>query len=395
MQEISLDIASTVAISAVFLVIGEFVKKRIPFLEKFFIPGAVVGGLIFSFLTLLGYYFDLFNFNFNGDIRTFLLQVFFTTIGFSASLTLLRKGGLGVFLFLIVAIVLLTLQNVIGVSLATLFGIHPFFGLAGGSVALTGGHGTSAAFGPLLEAGGAIGATPAAIAASTWGLVFGCLIGGPVGIRLLRRYQLKPSKNKAEGVPDIQSDTGDIKGDMAFRGTILVTIAIGLGAIVIAYLKQIGVVLPIYIGPMLIAAVMRNLMDYKKWTLPAKAIDTIGNISLSFFLIMALMSMKLWELASVAGPLLVILIIQTVFMAFYAYFVTFRVMGKDYDAAVMAAGHCGFGLGATPNAMANMEAFTSKQGPSPKAFFIVPLVGALFIDFFNAAVITTFIGFLR
>jgi ESS family glutamate:Na+ symporter len=397
MKIINLDIALTVAVAAVLLVVGAFIRKRISILERFFIPAPVIGGLLFSILALIGYQYNWFEFAFYAEIRHFLLLVFFTTIGFMASFDLLKKGGVGVALFLVAAVVLVVIQNTVGTGLALLLGVHPFIGLAAGSVALTGGHGTSAAFGPVLEQAGAFGALPAAMAASTWGLVFGSLIGGPVGLRLLKKYKLT-------GKTDISFEPTDLKtapemertdDNTAMYSTVLIMISIGIGTLMVQYLKGFGITLPAYIGPMLVAAIIRNVIDYKKFVLPAKEFDVIGNVSLSFFLVMSLMSMKLWELAEVAGPLVVILIVQTIIMLFYAYFVTYRIMGKDYDAAVLAVGHCGFGLGATPNAMANMEAFAAKNGPSVKAFFVLPLVGSLFIDFINAAVITTFISFFQ
>lgn len=398
MHNFQFDIAMTVGIGAMVLFVGEAIKQRIPILGRFFIPGAVVGGILFSILALLGYHQQWFEFTFNSDIRTFLLMIFFTTIGFSASFELLKKGGVGVALFLGCAITLVLIQNSVGVALATTLGIHPLIGLSAGSIALTGGHGTSAAFGPLLEHLGAAGAMPAAMAASTWGLVFGCLIGGPVGIRLIKRYNISlPTNLKNAGQEhQVAGSVVETSSSKKIMDTaIIISICIAVGVTFVKWASSVGLVLPAYIGPMIIAALVRNIMDWKKVDLPSAQFESAGNVSLSLFLVMALMSMKLWELAAIAGPLLVILVVQTIIMAFFAYFVTFRVMGKDYDAVVLSAGHCGFGLGATPNAMANMEALTAAKGPSAKAFFVLPLVGSLFIDFFNAAIITAFIGLFK
>ena len=401
MVTIQLDIAQTVGLAAVLLVLGEFVKKHISILSRYFIPGPIIGGVLFSVLTLVGYQTGSFEFIFNDNIRAFLLLVFFTTIGFSASFELLKKGGLGVALFLGAAVVLVLIQNTVGVAMATSMGVHPLIGLAAGSIALTGGHGTSAAFGPLLEQAGAVGALPAAIAAATYGLVAGCLIGGPVGTLLMRRNHIRPPAATAvpaapgAGTPYLKDSGADDSHDTVMYATILVTLAIGAGTIAVNWLKGMDITLPAYLGPMLVAALMRNVIDWQDWHLPMRQFEVVGNVSLAFFLAMALMSMKLWELAQVAGPLLAILLVQTVVMFAYAYFVTFRVMGSDYDAAVIAAGHCGFGMGATPNAMANMQAFAAANGPSIKAFFVIPLVGSLFIDFFNAVIITSFMNYLR
>lgn len=396
MHTIQFDIAQTVGLAAVLLVLGEFIKKRVSVLSRYFIPGPIIGGVLFSLVALVGHESGSFTLEFYDTTRAFLLLVFFTTIGFCASFDLLKKGGIGVALFLAAALGLLVLQNILGVTLATLLGASPLIGVAAGSVALTGGHGTSAAFGPLLEHAGAVGAMPVAIAAATYGLVAGCVVGGPVGSLLLRRHGLRgPSQLLVASVADTEPTTLQESSEVVMYTTLLITIAIGAGTLVINWLAMYDITLPAYLGPMIVAAVMRNMIDWRHWRLPMRQFGAVGDVSLAFFLAMALMSMKLWELAEVAGPLLVILLAQTALLAGYTYFVTFRVMGGDYDAAVIAAGHCGFGMGATPNAMANMQAFTAANGMSVKAFFVIPLVGALFIDFFNAVIITGFMAILK
>lgn len=398
MITIQLDIAQTIGVAAVLLVLGDFIKKHVGVLSRYFIPGPIIGGLVFSLIALVGHLSGSFAFEFYDNMRAFLLLVFFTTIGFSASFELLKKGGVGVALFLAAAVGLVLLQNTLGAGLAALLGVHPLIGVAAGSIALTGGHGTSAAFGPLLEQAGAAGALPAAIAAATYGLVAGCVIGGPLGTLLMRRNGLHAHGASAATAPAIPvpvtANTGS-GGDTVMYASILIAVSIGIGTLLVNWLKDLGVTLPSYLGPMLVAALVRNLIDWRNSELPLRQFEVVGHVSLAFFLAMALMSMKLWELAEVAGPLLVILVAQTALMFAYGYWVTFRVMGRDYDAAVIAAGHCGFGMGATPNAMANMQAFTAVNGPSVKAFFVIPLVGSLFIDFFNAVVITVFMNFLK
>lgn len=407
MVTISLDIAQTIGIAAVLLVVGEFIKKRVGVLSRYFIPGPIIGGLVFSLIALVGHQANWFTFQFYDTMRAFLLLVFFTTIGFSASFELLKKGGVGVALFLAAAVGLVVLQNVLGAGLAAVLGVHPLIGVAAGSVSLTGGHGTSAAFGPLLEQAGAAGALPAAIAAATYGLVAGCVIGGPLGTLLMRRNGLQAPG--VDGVAQTAVGTGTLaakmpstaplartgSNDTVMYASILIAVSIGAGTVLVNWLKDLGVTLPSYLGPMLVAALVRNIIDWRNGELPLRQFEVVGSVSLAFFLAMALMSMKLWELAEVAGPLLVILVAQTALMFGFAYFVTFRLMGRDYDAAVIAAGHCGFGMGATPNAMANMQAFTAVNGPSVKAFFVIPLVGSLFIDFFNAVIITGFMNYLK
>ena len=397
---IHLNIALTLGVAAVMLALGEYVKNRVGILSRYFIPSPVIGGVIFSLIALAGYMSDLFMFGIDGTMRDYLLLVFFTTIGFSASFELLKKGGVAVALFLGCALVLVVIQNGVGAFLAKGLGISPLIGLAAGSISLTGGHGTAAAFGPLLEQAGAVGALPAAIAAATYGLVAGCVIGGPVGTILMRRHGIAHRSAVADqdqgkdGSFAVDDDSENSKADDAIlKATMLLVIAIGIGTILVNALKSIDITIPAYLGPMFVAAIFRNIIDWRHWEVPKREFEVVGNISLAFFLTLALMSMKLWEMAAVAGPLTIILAVQTAIMFAFAYFITFRVMGSDYDAAVIAAGHCGFGMGATPNAMANMEAFTRVNGASFKAFFVIPLVGSLFIDFFNAIVITSFMGF--
>ena len=406
MITLQLDIAQTIGIAAVLLVVGEFIKKQVGVLSRYFIPGPIIGGLVFSLIALVGHQTGSFTFVFYDNMRALLLLVFFTTIGFSASFELLKKGGVGVALFLAAAVGLVVLQNLLGAGLAVALGVHPLIGVAAGSISLTGGHGTSAAFGPLLEQAGAAGALPAAIAAATYGLVAGCVIGGPLGTLLMRRNGLHApgtagARSQAVGtsgaapLPDTAPAARVGSSDTVMYASILIAVCIGAGTVLVNWLKDLGITLPSYLGPMLVAALVRNVIDWRDSALPLRQFEVVGNVSLAFFLAMALMSMKLWELAEVAGPLLVILLAQTVLMFAYAYFVTFRVVGGDYDAAVIAAGHCGFGMGATPNAMANMQAFTAVNGPSVKAFFVIPLVGSLFIDFFNAVIITGFMNYLK
>ena len=407
MITLQLDIAQTVGIAAVLLVVGDFIKKHVTVLERYFIPGPIIGGVLFSLIALVGHETGSFTFQFYDNMRAFLLLVFFTTIGFSASFELLKKGGVGVALFLAAAVGLVVLQNVLGAGLAVALGVHPLIGVAAGSVALTGGHGTSAAFGPLLEQAGAAGALPAAIAAATYGLVAGCVIGGPLGTLLMRRNALQApgvagasqvavgTGARPAAIPVTAPAAPSGSNDTVMYASILIAVSIGAGTLLVNWLKDLGITLPSYLGPMLVAALVRNIIDWRDGELPLRQFEVVGNVSLAFFLAMALMSMKLWELAEVAGPLLLILLAQTALMFGFAYFITFRLMGRDYDAAVIAAGHCGFGMGATPNAMANMQSFTAANGPSVKAFFVIPLVGSLFIDFFNAMVITGFMNTLK
>lgn len=397
MLELNFNMAETLAISILVLLLGREIKKRVNFLERFFIPAPVVGGVIFSILLLIGHNTGAFSFSFDNVLKDFLMTIFFTTIGFTASGKLLKKGGVGVVVFLVTATVLVVIQDIVGVSMAKMFGEHPLLGLAVGSVPLTGGHGTSGAFGPVLEEFGVTGGLSVSIAAATYGLIAGCLIGGPVAKRLRERYNLKPSLEDREGTVEVleENEENPVSEETLFNAVVVIALSMGIGYCIAPFLKKYGIVIPAYIGPMFIAAIIRNVADIQKKNLPMNEIAITGNIALSLFLAMALMTLKLWELADLAIPIITILLVQTVIMALYAYFITFKFNGKDYDAAVMATGHCGFGLGATPNAMANMEVFTKENGPAPRAFFVLPVVGALFIDFTNATVITFFINMFK
>ena len=397
MLELNFNMAETLAISILVLLLGREIKKRVNFLERFFIPAPVVGGVIFSILLLIGHNTGAFSFSFDNVLKDFLMTIFFTTIGFTASGKLLKKGGVGVIVFLITATVLVIIQDIVGVSMAKMFGEHPLLGLAVGSVPLTGGHGTSGAFGPVLEEFGVTGGLSVSIAAATYGLIAGCLIGGPVAKKLRDKYNLKPSLEDREGTVEAleENDEKPVSEETLFSAVVVIALSMGIGYCIAPFLKKYGIVIPAYIGPMFIAAIIRNIADMQKKNLPMNEIAITGNIALSLFLAMALMTLKLWELADLAIPIISILLVQTAIMALFAYFITFRFNGKDYDAAVMATGHCGFGLGATPNAMANMEVFTKENGPAPRAFFVLPVVGALFIDFTNATVITFFINMFK
>lgn len=321
------------------------------------------------------------------------MVAFFTSVGYAASFKELKRGGKAVVLFLLAAVILVIIQNIAGVAMAKAFKINPLLGLAAGSVPLTGGHGTSGAFGPVLEELGVQGASVVAIASATYGLVAGCIIGGPIGRKLLLKHNLKCTESEVNKAAAEEAIANPINEKTIFKAVCLIGIAAGIGVSIYPYINKFFT-LPQYIASMLIAVVIRNVMDARKDYVPFNEINIVGGIALSLFLSMALMTMKLWELAELAIPLIAMLLIQTVIMGLFAYFVTFNIMGRNYDAAVIATGHCGFGLGATPNAIANMETFCATNGFSTVAFLAVPIVGGMFIDFFNAAIINTFINFI-
>ena len=407
---ITLDMIQTVALAAIVLFVGYGIRKRVGFLDRYNIPAPVVGGFIFATLSLVLRQAGLVAFEFQTTLQTPLMIAFFTTIGLGASVGLLRVGGPQVLLFFALASLVAALQNGVGIGLAAVLGVEPLLGLIAGSITMTGGHGTGAAFGKLLEDSyGFTGAVTLAMAAATFGLVSGGLIGGPVATGLVRRLKSAPrgeSVSAETAAAAAQLDPLDEEidtepaGEPATAYTLLkvltvVLVAMWAGGLLGGWIQTLGVTLPAYIGAMIVAAVIRNGADATRLVrIDQRTVDDLGTIALSLFLAMALMTLRLWELLDLAIPLLVILVAQVSMMAAFAYFVTFRVMGGDYDAAVMAGGHCGFGLGATPNAVANMEAITARFGPAPRAFLVVPMVGAFFIDFTNALIITAFLNWV-
>ena len=418
-----LDMIQTLALAAVVLFAGYGIRSRIAVLDRYNIPAPVVGGFLFASVALVLRLAGVLAFEFDTTLQAPLMIAFFTTIGLGASLGLLRIGGPQVLLFWLLASLLAVLQNVVGVVLAKAVGVHPFLGLIAGSITMTGGHGTGAAFGKLIEDQyGFPGALTLAMAAATFGLVSGGLIGGPIATWLVKRRRLTPNKAAppapgaaaaAQYHPLDEEIDVEPAGEAATAYTLLkittiVLVAMWAGASLGGWIQAAaGITLPAYIGAMIVAALLRNADDgVAGWRrrragaagglfgIEQRVVDDIGTVALSLFLSMALMSLKLWELLDLAIPMLVILAVQVTMVGLFAAFVTYIVMGRDYDAAVMAGGHCGFGLGATPNAVANMEAIVERFGPAPRAFLVLPLVGAFFIDFTNALIITAFLNFV-
>nr|WP_317280427.1 sodium/glutamate symporter [uncultured Fusobacterium sp.] len=396
---LNLTTIQTMALAVIVLYLGKTINNTFKFLKENCIPDAVTGGTLFSILTLIGHETGILSFVFEDTLRDVFMIAFFTTVGFSASIKLLKKAGLPVLMFLIAAVALAILQNVFGVAMAKFLHINLLIGLATGSLATTGGPGTAGAFGPIIEAvgaGQAEGATMVAMATATYALIAGSIIAGPICKRLINKHNLLNKKNEN----DLFESTGG-KVEMLSAKRILpsgfqVVIAMGVGSLISNFLSSLGMVLPPYIGAMFAASIMRNLSDYSgKFEIDLDIISVIGSFTLAMFLSMTLMSFRLWELKELALPLILMLLGQTVLMGVFAYFVTFNLTGRDYDAAVMTGGHCGCGFGTTPKALANMEALTDKYLPSPKAFFVIPIVGGLFIDFFNAAIITFFINLVK
>ena len=395
MNVIEVNMYQAAGLAVLMLVIGRMLVARIEFLRKYCIPAPVVGGLIFAILHVILRSMGILEFNMDTTLQTVFMTAFFCSVGYMAAFKELKKGGIGVVKFLVLAILMCCIQDLVGGFGAKIFGLDGKLGLAMGSIPLVGGHGTAGSFGPFLEDMGVANATTVAVAAATYGLIAGCMIGGPIATSKIRKMGLKSSaiESTATAEVSVDQDTGAMDEANLMDAAIYIVIAVGLGTIVAALLGKL-ITLPGYIGAMIVGAIIRNVQESRGVKMPMGEMGALGNICLSIFLGLAMINLKLWQLVSLALPMIVILLIQTVIMFFYASFVVFNVMGRDYDAATISSGFCGFGMGATPNAMANMQAITNQYGPAPVAFMIVPLVGSLFIDFFNAAIITAFTNFL-
>ena len=377
-MKIELDMYQTLAVAVLVLMLGKFLRARVQVLERFCIPAPVIGGVLFAIFTCVCYVTGVAEFAFDDILKEVCMVMFFTSVGFQANLKVLKSGGRAMIVFLGVVIVLIVSQNFVAVGLAKLLGVDALVGLCTGSIPMVGGHGTAGAFGPVLEDFGIQGATTLCTAAATYGLIAGSMMGGPIGKMLIERHNLL-----ATVVPE--DDSLLVEEEMEH----------GIGTVLSRLLSLTGMTFPIYIGAMIAAAIIRNVGEYGGgYTVYMGEINDIGGICLSLFLGMAMITLKLWQLAELALPLIVLLAGQTLFMILYVVLVVFNIMGRDYDAAVIVSGTCGFGMGATPNAMANMQAICDKYSPSVKAYLLIPLVGSLFADFLNSLVITVFINFI-
>ena len=384
----------TLALASLVLLLGYFLVKRINVLKTFNIPEPVVGGFIVAIGLLIWHKIDGTSFNFDKNLQTTMMLVFFTSIGLRANFSRLIKGGKPLVVFLFIAALLIFGQNVIGIASSMALGIHPAYGLLAGSVTLTGGHGTGAAWADTFAHQFNLqGATEIAIACATFGLVFGGIIGGPVARFLLNRQKQGENPENDE-VDDIQEafEHPTYKRKITARSLIetiaMISVCLLIGQYLDVQTKGTALQLPTFVWCLFTGVIVRNILsNIFRFQVAESAIDVLGSVGLSIFLAIALMSLRLWELAGLAIDVLIVLAIQVAFMATFAIFITYRAMGKDYDAVVLSAGHCGFGLGATPTAIANMQAVTSRFGPSHKAFLIVPMVGAFFIDLINAALL--------
>lgn len=397
--------------AVIVLLLGRFLVNRIDFLKRYNIPEPVAGGLVAAVVSLLVHTLWGYSIVFSSELQTSFMLVFFASIGLSANFMKLKEGGTALIIFLICVASFIVVQNAVGMSLATLLGLDPLIGLIAGSITLTGGHGTAGAWGEILESQHGIqGALALGMASATSGLIIGGVIGGPLAKLLINRYSLAQPKTNAEiqnRDTHLEQNSDDlapfenphqvrlITADNAITTLGMFAACLAFAEFMTGFSKGTWFELPTFVWALGGGVILRNILEsVLKIDIFDRAIDVFGNASLSLYLAMALLSLKLWQLADLAGPLVVILGAQTITMALYAAFVTFRVMGKNYDAAVLAAGHCGFGMGATPTAVANMQAITNMYGPSHKAFLIVPLCGAFFVDLINATVIQLMLKFI-
>ena len=412
-ETITLDMLQSAGIGALALLTGIFMTRKIKWLQRFCIPSPVSGGLVFSIITLLLYKFIHVEVTFDGTLKDVFMLAFFTSVGFQSNLNVIKQGGKTLVMMLILLVGIIATQNLIPIGICKLLDTNPLIGMAAGSISMAGGHGTAGGFSAVLESMGLQGAATISMAAATFGLIAGSVIGGPVAERLIRKHlsseRLEPKDFKVDpAMVGIESEEALPAGrakrissnEEEFQqfawGTYSILIVMALGTLTSLLLGQTGITFPTYFGALLTAAVIRNIIELTPFRriLKIKKIVSVGNICLSLFLGMAMISLKLWELESLALPLITILFAQIVAIALLTYYIAFPILGHDYDAAVLVAGICGFGLGATPNAMANMSAVCYKYHYSIKPFLIVPIIGAIFVDLINTGFITLFLNWI-
>ena len=429
MENIELDMIQTAGIGALALIVGMVLTRKVAFLQKFCVPSPVSGGVIFSLITLMLYGWFHVEVSFDGTLKDVFMLAFFTSVGFQSDLKVIKQGGKLLVIMLTLLVVIIAVQNIMPMGITRLMGVDPLIGMAAGSISMTGGHGTAGGFASVLEGMGLHGAGTIGMAAATFGLIAGSMIGGPLAERIIRKKltheQMQPQDEDIDpAMAGIESDeasptgrskrvsTNEQEFQQYAKASYCIILVMGGGTLLSWLFAKTGITFPTYFGALILAAITRNTIgffSYKeddgenqssgKWVKADKLLDmeriiSVGNISLSMFLGMAMISLKLWELQSLALPLIVILVSQVLMMALFAYFVAFPLLGRDYDAAVLCAGICGFSLGATPNAMANMSAVCYKYRYTVKPFLIVPIIGAMFADLINTGIITLFLNIL-
>ena len=422
MMSIELDMIQTAGIGALSLIVGMVLTRKVAFLQRFCIPSPVSGGIIFSLITLILYGWFHIEVSFDGTLKDVFMLAFFTSVGFQSDLKVLKQGGKLLIIMLSLLFVMIALQNLMPMGITRLMGVDPLIGMAAGSISMTGGHGTAGGFASVLEGMGLHGAGTIGMAAATFGLIAGSMLGGPLAERIVRKKltheQMQPQHEEIDpAMAGIESDeaspTGRAKrvstNEQEFqqyaKAAYCILMVMGGGTLLSWLLTKTGITFPTYFGTLILAAIVRNTLGFVSYKedgkkvraeklLDMERIISVGNICLSMFLGMAMISLKLWELQNLALPLIVILVSQVLLMALFAYFMAFPLLGRDYDAAVLCAGICGFGLGATPNAMANMSAVCYKYRYTVKPFLIVPIIGAMFADLINTGIITLFLNLL-
>ena len=382
---INLNSTMTLALAALLLVMGYSINKRLTILNKYCIPAPVVGGFIFMFLTWLGHANNVFKFNFENIFQSTFMLAFFTTVGLGASFTLLKKGGKLLIIYWLTCGIISILQNVIGITITKTTGLEAPYALLSSAISMIGGHGAALAYGDTFAKMGYESAPLVGAAAATFGLITAVLIGGPLGRRLIEKYNLKPdnTENFDQSVTEINTDKGVKLSDLdIIKNVVVILLCMAIGSYISTLIgKLIKMDFPSYVGAMFVAVVVRNLNEKTHmYNFSFSLIDGIGNVMLNLYLSLALMTLKLWELSGLIGGVLLVVACQVIFMIIIAYFVVFRILGSNYDAAVMCSGLCGHGLGATPSAIVNMTAINEKYGMSRKAMMIVPIVGAFLVD---------------
>lgn len=398
MFTLQLGVVETLCLALALLLFGSYLARKINFLGKFCIPAPVIGGFLFAIAATALRGFGVIEVTLDTTLQPLFMLAFFTTVGLGASFALVRKGGKLLVIYWLICGALAFFQNTIGVALAKVFGLQPLLGIMVGAVSMEGGHGGAAAFGETLESLGIDSAVTVGLAAATLGLIAGGLVGGPISKHLITKNKLRPSENafNLEGLESaVHTDEKKLTANVFINQIFIITLCMSLGTLLGKYFSEAtGFVLPGYVGAMFVAIIVRNVMDKLKMKyFDLKSTNMIGDISLGIFLSMALMSIQLWQLADMALPLILIIIAQVLFIIVFTIFVAFKLLGKNFDAAVMAGGLAGHGLGATPNAIANMDAITRKYGPSPTAFLIIPIVGAFLVDALYIPIILGFINF--
>ena len=422
MTSIELDMIQTAGVGALALIVGMVLTRKVDFLQRFCVPSPVSGGIIFSLITLILYGWFHVEVSFDGTLKDVFMLAFFTSVGFQSDLKVLKQGGRLLIIMLTLLVVIIAMQNLMPMGIARLMGVDPLIGMASGSISMTGGHGTAAGFASVLEGMGLSGAGTIGMAAATFGLIAGSMIGGPLAERIIRKKltheQIQQQDDDVDpAMAGIESDeaspTGRAKrvstNEQEFqqyaKASYCIILVMGGGTILSWLFAKTGITFPTYFGALILAAIVRNTLGFVSYKrngkrvkaeklLDMERIISVGNICLSLFLGMAMISLKLWELQNLALPLIVILVSQVLMMALFAYIVAFPLLGRDYDAAVLCAGICGFGLGATPNAMANMSAVCYKYHYTVKPFLIVPIIGAMFADLINTGIISIFLNIL-